>query len=274
MSILIILFILARLVRSSSFRPAASDEATFWDNLRVSPPLAVGTGSCLWLILVIYLSHLHYEIRERTMEDLPPLVVSFENREIITENKPISSQIEAQLHYNEARSVEWQERIRARVNPFDGTLVINPNAEYWQGFQCSWKSGGACTSILSTHSPNACLPLAGLVQIHPQADASPEIVTVHLEPYRISFEAYEFAQGGESLHVFRCFWPHKRSKGETPTFPSSGYNFTGRIQAALDGRRNVGGSMLALCVTNVSSREEAIAKLGQQVKQRLAFAPI
>jgi hypothetical protein len=94
---------------------------------------------------------------------------------------------------------------------------------------------------------------------------------VNLESHEIPFEAYEFAQGRKNLHVFRCFWPLKKSKGETPGFPSSGYDFNGRIKAAMQGRRNVGGTMLALCISNVSSHKEAIAKLHLQVQQRLSF---
>jgi hypothetical protein len=61
--------------------------------------------------------------------------------------------VEAQLHYEEARSVEWQERAYSKTNPYDGSSIINQEAEFRQGFRCYWESGGACTSILSTHSP-------------------------------------------------------------------------------------------------------------------------
>jgi hypothetical protein len=56
-----------------------------------------------------------------------------------------------------------------------------------------------------------------------------------------------------------------------PSFPSSGYDFRGRIQASIEGRRNVGGTMLALCIANAQSLEESIAKLHRQVKERLSF---
>ena len=48
-----------------------------------------------------------------------------------------------------------------------GNLVVNPNDEYWQVFEACWDSGGACTAVLSTHSPESCLPLTGLTQINP-----------------------------------------------------------------------------------------------------------
>ena len=206
------------------------------------------------------------------MEKLPRLITSFTDQSIVTEQKPISSLVEAQLHYEDARSVAWQERSHSRTNPYDGTSIINTETEYWQGFQCSWESGGACTSILSTHSPDACLPLTGLVQVHPQRGRPPEIISVPLGNYHIPFESYEFAQDHNKLHVFRCFWPHKHPKGGIPSFPASGYDFTGRLQAAIEGRRNVGGTMLALCVANVASHDKAIAKLHRQVAKHLTFS--
>ena len=269
--ILIIIFVLARMARNNN-RNSEEDERNDWENLRVSPPIGFGIGACLWIILIFVATHLHYGQRESSMVNLPPLITSFTDKGIVTEEKSISSSVEAQLHYESALSAEWQKRALSRKNPYDGSPVINQEAEYWQGFRCHWESGGACTSILSTHSPDACLPLTGLVQINPKPGTSPKTILIPLHDQQIPFEIYEFAQGNKKLHVFRCFWPNKRLEGKMPSFPSSGYDFKGRIQAAIEGRRNVGGTMLALCLANARSLEESIVKLHQQVKERLSFS--
>ena len=269
--ILIALFILARMARTHNHRNTEDEEQNDWENLKVSPPIGFGMGACIWIILIFTATHFHYDQRESSMEKLPLLITSFTDQSIVTEQKTISSLVEAQLHYEDARSVEWQERAYSKINPYDGSSIINHGAEYWQGFRCHWESGGACTSILSTHSPASCLPLTGLVQIDPAPGKRPKIISVPLQNYHIPFEAYEFAQGNKKLHVFRCFWPNKHFKGKMPSFPSSGYDFRGRIQASIEGRRNVGGTMLALCIANAQSLEESIAKLHRQVKERLSF---
>jgi len=269
--ILIVLFILARMAGTHNHRNTEDEEHNGWENLKVSPPIGFGLGACIWIILIFTATHLHYDKTESSMEKLPRLITTFVDQSIVSEQKTISSLIEAQLHYKNARSVEWQERAHSKINPYDGSSIINQEAEYWQGFRCYWESGGACTAILSTHSPSSCLPLTGLVQIDPAPGTHPKIITVPLQNYQIPFEAYEFAQGYRKLHVFRCFWPNKHPKGRIPSFPTSGYDFTGRIQAAIEGRRNVGGTMLALCIANAQSLEESIAKLHRQVKQRLSF---
>ena len=269
--ILIVLFLLARMAGTHNHRNTEDEEQNDWENLKASPPIGFGMGACLWIILIFTATHLHYDQRESSMEKLPKLITSFTDQSIVTEQKSISSLVEAQLHYEDALSAEWQERVLSRTNPYDGSSIINHEAEYWQGFRCHWESGGACTSILSTHSPDACLPLTGLVQIDPAPGTRPKIISVALRNHHIPFEAYEFAQGNKKLHVFRCFWPNKHFKGKMPSFPSSGYDFRGRIQAAIEGRRNVGGTMLALCIANAQSLEESIAKLRRQVKERLSF---
>ena len=269
--ILIALFILARMAGTHNHRNTEDEEQHDWENLKVSPPIGFGMGACIWIILIFTATHFHYDLTESSMEKLPQLIASFADKSIVTEQKSISSLVEAQLHYEDARSVEWQELAYSRTNPYDGSTMINQEAEYWQGFRCHWDEGGACTSILSTHSPASCLPLTGLVQIDPAPGKRPQIITVPLQNYQIPFEAYEFAKGNKKLHVFRCFWPNKHLKGKLPSFPSAGYDFRGRIQASIEGRRNVGGTMLALCIANAQSLEESIAKLHRQVKERLSF---
>ena len=66
-----------------------------------------------------------------------------------------------------------------------------------------------------------------------------------------------------------CFWPHKLQPNEPNLFPSGGYNFEGRIQSAIEGRRNVGGTMIALALANVSSSQIAVSKFQSLAKIRL-----
>ncbi|MBF95346.1 MAG: hypothetical protein CMH58_09335 [Myxococcales bacterium] len=87
----------------------------------------------------------------------------------------------------------------------------------------------------------------------------------------VLFESYEFARGSENLYVFRCFWPSKILPGKSNLFPSGGYDFGGRIKAAIEGRRNVGGTLLALAVANVNTMQEAIDKLHSQANNRITL---
>jgi hypothetical protein len=87
----------------------------------------------------------------------------------------------------------------------------------------------------------------------------------------IFFEKYEFSKNARKLFVFRCFWPKKLLPSQPNACPRGGYNLNGRINSALEGRRNVGGTMLALAVANVESPQTAINKLQSLANQRLSF---
>ena len=70
-----------------------------------------------------------------------------------------------------------------------------------------------------------------------------------------------FHEISESFMYSVAFGPYKLAANQKNLFPRGGYSFSGRIKAAIDGRRNVGGTMLALALANVDSPEVAIAKL-------------
>ena len=192
------------------------------------------------------------------------------DNEITISEEVIPQQIKAQLHFQTARSVQWQDRFRSLWNPF-GYFEINPNNEYWQAFQAKWESGGACTAVLSTHSPDSCLPLTGLTQINPLPGEDPIIIPVIISDRTVLFESYEFSRNFRKLFVSRCFWPHKLTPGQPNLFPRGGYSFLGRIESVIEGRRNVGGTMLALALANAGSSQTAINKLQTLANQRLSF---
>ena len=269
--ILLLIVLLGRMAKGGGFSQSLSDEPTSWSNLRSAPPIWLSITSILIVVGSAIGSEWHYQNAESAMEDLPAIHLSLDAPEILTETKHISRQVAAQLHYEDAQSIQWQDRFRLRPGPYGMDMIIDPNAEYWQAFECSWKSGGACTAVLSTHTPESCLPLTGLVQISPLRGAPPTMIPLRIGEHEVLFEIYEFARGPRKLFVFRCFWPSKLLPGETNAFPSGGYDFNGRINAALEGRRNVGGTMLALALANANSFEAALAKLQTLAKRHLSM---
>ena len=269
--IFLFIFLLARSARGGLFLRMLGNEPTNWANLKTTPPLAYSSLLLISVISSFGLAEIHFQSTEQDMVQLPRLKLDLEDNSILTEVNVISNQIAAQLHYETAQSIQWQERLRTQLNPYSQTRHINPNQEYWQAFEATWESGGACTSILSTHSPESCLPLTGLTQVSPLPGSPPVLVPVKVEDHEILFEAYEFSKNKRKLFVFRCFWPHKLAPGQPNLFPDGGYSLEGRIQSTLEGRRNVGGTMLALALTNVDSSRTAIPKLQALANQRLSF---
>lgn len=265
--IFLLILLLGRLGAPHLFSRNLGNQPTTWSNLRTDTPLSLSFITIIIIVGTVIGTEWHYRNTESSMETLPTLTFSIDENEIFSEEQLISSQVAAQLHYETARSIRWQDRFRLRSSPLG--FVINPESEYWQAFECNWNSGGACTAVLSTHTPESCLPLTGLVQINPPRSSPPKMTSVQVGDRDVLFEMYEFARGPRKLFVFRCFWPKKILPGKVNTFPTGGYDFSGRINAALEGRRNVGGTMLAIAVANVSSEGAAVEKLASQARDKI-----
>jgi exosortase len=268
--IFITILLLARLSKGGLFLTTLGTAPSNWRNLFCAPPLGLSITSLVVILGSVIGSEYHYTKKEKSMASMPHLNLNLEDEDILSSEQEISNQIQAQLHYEDARSVQWQDKFRSRWNPY-GFLEINQRQEYWQAFEANWESGGACTAVLSTHTPESCLPLTGLTQVSPAPGQDPLLVPVKVDGEDVLFEAYEFTRNYRKLFVFRCFWPNKLTPGQPNVFPRGGYSFDGRINSALEGRRNVGGTMLALALANVDSPQTAINKLQALANQRLSF---
>jgi len=268
--IFIFILLLARLSKGGLFLTTLGTSKSNWGNLNVCPPLPFSIMAIISVISTVVGTEFHFMSNEKNMLTQPKLQLALDDTDIVLKENFISRNIDAQLHYEEAKSYQWQDRFRAKWNPY-GFFEINHNDEYWQAFVAHWDLGGACAAVLSTHSPASCLPLTGLTQITPPVGQDPILLPLKVDNMEILFEAYEFSKYQSKLFVFRCFWPHKLQPNEPNLFPSGGYNFEGRIQSAIEGRRNVGGTMIAFALANVDSPQTAINKLQALANQRLSF---
>ena len=269
--IFITILLLARMAKGGLFLSTLANEPNRWLNLRSAPNPIFSVLSIISVVGSAFFAEAHYRSTEANLTELPTLQINLSDTNILTSTQDISRQVAAQLHYEEARSIQWQDRFRTIFNNY-GQQMINPKDEYWQAFEARWDSGGACTAVLSTHSPESCLPLTGLTQISPAVGEDPLLIPVSVDGQDVLFEAYEFTRNYRKLFVFRCFWPKKLSPGQPNVFPRGGYSFDGRINSSLEGRRNVGGTMLALALANVDSPQTAINKLQLLANQRLSFS--
>jgi exosortase len=269
--ILIAILILARSGKIGFSYKTLGDEPSNWSIFKTYPSYIYSSMVLISVIISFLLSKYHYEKSENSMVQLSRLEVVFNDNKTFSEDIHISKQIASQLHYAEAKSVQWQDRLKTRLNPYNQKVSINPNHEYWQLFQATWDSGGACTSVLSTHSPDSCLPLQGFSQVNPMAGTPPPHIPITIGENEALFETYEFAKNQKKFFVFRCFWPYLKYPDQKIYFPSGGYNFFGRIKSAIEGKRNVGGSMLAFAITNVISMESASIKLQNFVNDNIKF---
>ena len=270
-AIFFIIFLFSKIYTVGIVHKFLSSKISNWNNLFIplSPKFSIFV--IIFLSATVFGSNLHYNFAEQNMEDLPKIQLALLDEEIVIQEQEIPRQVEAQLHFEKANSYQWQDRFRTLPHPYGLDPLINPDDQYWQVFEANWDSGGACTAILSTHSPNSCMPLTGLTQISPTPGTIPPLIPINIKNRQVLFESFEFAKDFRKLFVFRCFWPYKLAPEQPNLFPRGGYNLKGRIKSAIEGRRNVGGTMLALALANVDSSDTAIRNLQELASHRLFF---
>jgi exosortase/archaeosortase family protein len=268
-AIFITILLLSKIYSIGTKHSSLQTKNSNWQNLFIPIPSAFAIFTVLFLSATVYASNAHYQAKEKDMIPLPKIVVSLDNEELFTQRQEIPRQVTAQLHYEKANSIQWQDRFRTIPHPYGLDPLINPNDQYWQAFEATWNSGGACTAVLSTHSPDSCIPLTGLIQINPSPGDTPETIKIRVANREIFFETYEFSKNSRKLFVFRCFWPKKILPAQPNLFPRGGYSFDGRINSALEGSRNVGGTMIAIALANVDSPQTALVKFQNLAKRHL-----
>ena len=198
--IFITILLLARMAKGGLFLSTLANEPNRWLNLRSAPNPIFSVLSILLVGGSAFFAEAHYRSTEAKLTELPSLQINLADTNILTSTQDISRQVAAQLHYEEASSIQWQDRFRTIFNNY-GQQMINPNDEYWQAFEAKWDSGGACTAVLSTHSPESCLPLTGLTQISPAVGEDPLLIPVTVDDQDVLFEAYEFTRKIGRAHV-------------------------------------------------------------------------
>lgn len=269
--ILICILLISKIFTIGTIVSPISEKENNWNNLLIRSPLGLSLVTVIILVAAVISSEVHYAYKEKDMVNMPEIKVNLDEKDLLIEKQEIPRQVVAQLHFKEASSKQWQDKFRTIPHPYGLEPKINPNDQYWQAFQASWDSGGACTAVLSTHSPESCLPLTGLSQIAPLPGKNPLLIPIKVNEQEILFEAYEFSKNLRKLFVFRCFWPKKLMPNQPNLFPRGGYNFSGRIASAIEGRRNVGGTMLAIALANVDSQKKALSKLQNLANRRISF---
>ena len=108
------------------------------------------------------------------------------------------------------------------------------------------------------HRPDICFPAAGAKLVDDFGR-----VTLVANGVALNFRHLTFASGAKLLHVFYCLWSDKISPHEKPIVED--VSQTGRIQAVMQGERNLGQRVLEIVVTGPDSSDAAVEILKAQL---------
>lgn len=198
-----------------------------------------------WLALIFAGTETWYRLHERQLIERPSWQVTWPSGNETVATLPIPESTRVILRYDDAKTAAWEQ----------------PRGVYWWSFFAHWKPQRAALQLVRSHSPEICLPAIGRNFRRAQPD-----VNVRAGPMSLDFRSYEFEQNGQPLFVFVCIQEDKRvASGPADT---GEWNLRGRLQAALDGKRNLGQRLLEVAILGLDDfgrASEALSKTAEEI---------
>ncbi len=211
-------------------RPKATARSAEPEPSKVSMGSAwpVPTFVCLavlgWLIFVEGGTRAWFSLREAKMAPTVPWSIQLPSEAQVSTN--LSKTVDAAYRADESTSAQW----------------VDADGSMWSIFYMHWNHGSKTGQLAKGHWPEICLGNSGLTlrgDVHTQQY---EVRTLKL-PCRV----YAFEDGGTPVHVFHCIY-EERSGGESGLTLDLKPKLAMRIQAAWDGKRNLGQQLLEVVV--------------------------
>ena len=112
----------------------------------------------------------------------------------------------------------------------------------WEAFYLHWNPGRTAGYLSKLHTPQACLPAAGLALVQ-----GPEPITLSAGWLQLPFQRYVFTAQQNPLDVFYCRWPDRGRPGQSLVGQSS---WADRLRNVWEGRGNTGQRVLEMVLWN------------------------
>lgn len=199
----------------------------------------------IWLGLVFAATELWYRSHERHLIAQPAWQAHWPIEDGRGREMPIADTTRAILHYDSAKSAGWQD----------------PPAVTWWGFFGRWEPRRAALQLVRSHSPEICLPAVGRTFLR---ELDPVVAETSKLP--LNFRAFEFVENRRPLFVFVCIQEDKRPPGAPQLMPND-FSAVSRVQAALNGERNLGQRLLELAVIGLPDAASATRALQATVRE-------
>ena len=147
---------------------------------------------------------------------------------------PIADSAQELLRYNEGGGGTW----------------TGDDGHTWAMYFFRWLPGRTAALFIKNHRPDICLPASGMKL---RGGVQNKMLTVN--GVALPIRAYVFENGGRLLHVFYCYWDG--TPPEPGMLDREDWTASGRLNAMLRGKRDVGTQMLEIVVWGYDADEKA-----------------
>lgn len=197
----------------------------------------------LWLVAVEAGAELWYRGVESDLAPSPKWTVMFPTNNPTFKTLPIDAKTEYMLRFDEGKQGAWDDSDESR----------------WQAFYFNWLPGRVAGYLAKRHTPEICLPGAGLKMV-----SGPELRMMHINGVALPVRSYVFeTEGGEAMYVFHCRWEAGVNEDAYVTHESARFNLVRGIWA---GRGNKGQKVLEIIVSGYADSGQAKAALVRQLQ--------
>jgi hypothetical protein len=159
---------------------------------------------------------------------------------------PITPEAESLLRFNDGGGASWE----------------GSDGRQWVLYFFRWLPGRTAARFVKIHRPDICLPASGRTM-----ERDNGLRTIDLKGIKLPVRSYRFADRGVPLHVFYCYWDARSSYADAVAAAAEDWSPTGRVRAALQGRREIGAQMLELVVWGYDDDAQATEALEQELNR-------
>ena len=80
-------------------------------------------------------------------------------------------------------------------------MAIDSDGSRWQAFYFNWWASKLAGNLARGHTPEICLPAAGLKML-----SGPDLAVMHINDLALPVRCYVFESESGPLYVFHCRW--------------------------------------------------------------------
>ncbi len=233
---------------SDAAAPAAETPAASWPR---PLPLAFLALFAAWLATVEIATESWYRSHERHLTRRLVMNIQWPAGSEKFRSEPLTEDVRRVLRCTTGEAGLWQ----------------LPDGSQWSIFFFQWSPGRAAAQLARNHSPEICLPAAGLKLV---SDLGLQWVRAH--DVDLPFHAFVFESRGRPLYVFFCLW-EERTAPDAKALNAADYTQATRVRAVQEGRRHLGQQVLELAISGVPTQEEARRQLEKQLQQLVRWSP-
>jgi hypothetical protein len=201
-------------------------------------------GSLAWLVGVVIGTELWYQAHERTLVAAPKWTIHWPAGRTGYQEVKVPDRALGILRCSDSKSAVWRDE----------------EGNDWNLIYLSWPPTRTAVTLIGGHRPDICLSGAGWRMLEDRGQ-----LTLEANGVELSLRHYLFDRGGRVAHVFHWIW-EDRVPISGPR-PIGEHTLATRLQAAIEGRRQMSRTVVELALAGPASPEDATQALEHQLRQ-------